>query len=144
MDTKERIASYLEKHRYLTIATAGEDGAPKAATVSYASDGTTIYFSTGVTTAKYKNIVANKRVALAVDEDYDDWGTIQGVQLEGDAMLLEADEDVGAAMKLLTCKFPQIEHMPASIQRRIIKIEPRVAYFLDNSKGFGHRDKVEF
>ncbi len=144
MDTTEKIASYLEKHRYLTIATADGEGAPKAATVSYASDGTAIYFSTGVTTAKYKNIVANPRVALAVDEDYDDWGTIQGVQLEGTATVLEAEAEIGAAMKLLTCKFPQIAHMPASVNMRIIKIEPRVAYFLDNGAGFGHRDKVEF
>lgn len=144
MDTKGRIAYYLEQHRYLTLATADENGAPKAATVSYASDGAVIYFSTGITTAKYKNIAKNPSVALAVDEDYGDWGTIQGVQLEGDATVLESEEDLGAAMKLLTCKFPQIANMPASIDMRIIKIEPRVAYFLDNAKGFGHRDKVEY
>ena len=144
MDTKEKIASYLERHRYLTIATADAAGAPKAATVSYASDGAVIYFSTGVTTAKYKNIVANPRVAIAVDEDYDDWGTIQGVQLEGTATVLEEEKDVKAAMGLLTCKFPQIAHMPASINMKIIKIEPDMAYFLDNREGFGHRDKAEF
>ncbi|MCC7569417.1 MAG: pyridoxamine 5'-phosphate oxidase family protein [Candidatus Methanofastidiosa archaeon] len=142
MDTKEKIATYLEQHRYLTLATASVDGTPKAATVSYASEGTDIYFSTGVTTAKFKNILENPHVALAVDEDYDDWATIQGVQLEGVAKILEKDEEKAYALKLLTCKFPQIAHMPPSINMRLLKVEPSVAYFLDNSQGFGHREKT--
>jgi len=139
----DNVVNYLENHRYLTLATVSSNGAPMAATVSYANNGTTIFFSTGKTTNKFKNITKNPNIALTVDEDYDNWGEIQGVQLMGKALLLEESSDIDMAKKTLGCKFPQMAHMPKNIDFAFFKIEPTTAYFLDNSKGFGHRDKVE-
>jgi len=138
------IVKYLEEHRYLSLATVSSDGIPMAATVSYASVGTTIYFSTGRTTNKFRNITKRSNIALTIDEDYEDWGKIQGIQLIGKATLLEDVPGIEAAQKALGSKFPQMAQMPANIDFALFKIEPVKAYFLDNSKGFGHRDKVVF
>lgn len=135
---------YLGNHRYLNLATVSQDGSPMAATVSYANSGMTIYFSTGRTTNKFKNITRDSRVALTIDEDYDNWGEIQGIQIRGRAKMLEDPSEIATAQGVLSCKFPQMAHMPKNIDFVLFKIEPEVAYFLDNSKGFGFRDKVVF
>lgn len=141
-DIIERIVNYLDDHRCMSLATVSPEDQPMTATASYANDGMTIYFSTGRTTAKFKNISKASNVALTVDEDYDDWGIIQGVQLRGNAKMLEGKEEVKNAQSILECKFPQMEHMPENVNFEFFKIEPTVAYFLDNSKGFRHRDQV--
>jgi uncharacterized protein YhbP (UPF0306 family) len=143
-ETIDNIVNYLGDHRYLTLATVSPDGEPMAATVSYANSGTIIFVSTGRTTDKFKNIGQNPRVALTVDEDYDNWGDIRGVQIRGTAELLDEGREMEAAKETLSCKFPQMAHMPKNVNFAFFKIVPTVAYYLDNSKGFGHRNKVVF
>jgi nitroimidazol reductase NimA-like FMN-containing flavoprotein (pyridoxamine 5'-phosphate oxidase superfamily) len=143
-ELKDKIESYLKDHDYMTVATAAPDATPRAATVSYATEGMTIYFSTGPSTEKYKNIASKPAVACTVDEDEKDWSKIKGVQLTGFATIVEDEEEQSAAFDLLQSKFPQMKEMPPKVRPKIIRIDPKAAYFIDNSLSFGHRDKAEF
>src|SRR5512143_3560452 len=92
---RQAISDYLRTHRKMTLATVTLDGRPLAHTVEYVSDeGPMVFFATKKTTRKAQNIMKNANVSFAVDEDYDDWMKIQGVQVEGRATILSQEKDI--------------------------------------------------
>ncbi len=143
-EIKLKISDYLKGHRKMTLATVTLDGRPLAHTVEYASDGATVYFGTLRTTRKAQNIIKNSHVSYAVDEDYDDWTKIQGVQIEGRAELLKEQKDVKQASDLIIGKFPAVADFPPNPDMVFVRIEPIAGFFLDYNKGFAHRDEVKF
>ncbi len=147
MDDKEirrKISDYLKSHRKMTLATVTLDGRPIAHTVEYASDGPNVYFGTLKTTRKAQNIMKNCHVSYAVDEDYDDWMKIQGVQIEGMATILTEQKDIKQASGLIVAKFPAAADLPKDPDMIFIRIDPVAGFFLDYRKGFAHRDEVRF
>jgi uncharacterized protein YhbP (UPF0306 family) len=143
-DIRFRISDYLKNHRKMTLATVTLDGRPLAHTVEYASDGATVFFGTLRTTRKAQNIAKNSHVSYAVDEDYDDWLQIRGVQIEGRASILTEPKDIKHAMDLLIGKFPALADFPRNPDTIFVKIEPTADFFLDYRKEFAHRDEVRF
>ncbi len=141
---KDNLIQYLESHAHLRLATVTEDGSPIAHTVAYVSDGATVYFVTDRRSRKYANIQKEARVAYSIDENYEDWSKIQGIQMEGHASILEGPEEIGPVMALFMKKFPEMASLPPDFEMGVIKIEPKEAYFLNNLISFGHRDKITF
>ena len=45
---------------------------------------------------------------------------------------------------MLNQKFPIMAEMPKEYDEVIVKITPKVCYFIDYTKGFQNRDKVKF
>ena len=143
-DIKRKVLDYLASHRYMRLATVTTDSAPMVHTVAYASDGPTVYFLTDRRTRKIFNISRNPAVAFSVDEDYTDAGQIQGIQMEARATILSARADVEKARELMVKKFPQMAEMPPELDLVFVRVDPDQGYFLDYTKGFTHRDKIEF
>ena len=144
-EIKKAISDYLRAHRKMTLATVTLDGRPLAHTVEYVSDdGPMLFFATKKTTRKAQNIMKNSNVSFAVDEDYDDWMKIQGVQVEGRALILSDEKDIKYAMDLFLKKFPFVAEFAPDPDMIFVKIEPIAGFFLDNTKGFAHRDEVKF
>ncbi len=143
-DIKELIADYLKSHNILTLATVTPDNKPLAHTVEYASDGTTVYVATSSSRRKVQNILKNPHVAYTVDEDYKDWLTIKGVQMEGIATVLSKKEDIDRAAAVYLAKFPFVAQFPPNPEMVFIRIEPKVGSFLDYTKGFTHSDTATF
>lgn len=147
MDTtdeiRENITSYLQSHKKMTLATVSANGRPMAHTVEYASEGVTVYFATNRSSRKVQNIRKNPHVAYTVDEDYEDWFTIKGVQVEGVATVLAERTEIGKAARLYIEKFPFIVSFPQSFEIVFVKIEPVSGFYLDYSKGFAHKERVE-
>ncbi len=143
-EIKEKIADYLTSHNILTLATVTPEGNPLAHTVEYASEGTTVYVATSNSRRKTLNILRNPHVAYTVDEDYKDWLTIQGVQMEGVAAVLSRKEDIERAVAVYLGKFPFVAEFPPNPDMVFIKIEPVAGFFLDYTKGFTHSDSVTF
>ena len=83
-DAARRALAYLAEHHVMTLATHGPLGL-WAAAVFYASDGFQLYFLSAGHTRHAQNMAASPRVAATIQEDYDDWTAIQGIQLEGTA-----------------------------------------------------------
>ena len=139
-----QISEYLKAHNVVTIATVTSDGKPLSHTVEYASEGTTVYFVTNRLTRKARNIAANPHVAYTVDEDYLDWSKIQGIQMEAFATIITDKAELEKASGIYVEKFPIVKTFPPNPDWVFIKVQPVSGFFLDYTKGFAHRDKVDF
>lgn len=141
---KQSIINYLNGHHKMTLATCSLKSQPAAATVEYVTNGEIIYFGTNKNTNKVQNIQQNPTVAYAVDEDYDDWHAIQGVQIMGTASVVTDEQEAQKIGAIFGQKFPQMSDIPVTEDSIFVKIEPKRGHFIDYSKGFAHRDTVDF
>ncbi len=87
-ELKQQIVDYLKSHNTMTLATCAGD-VPWAATVFFASDDLRLYFFSAPESRHCQNLAANGRVAVTVQEDYQDWRKIKGIQLEGRVELVD-------------------------------------------------------
>ena len=85
---KQQILDYLRSRNTKTLATSAGD-VPWAATVFFASGDLKLYFFSASESRHCQNLAANARVAVTVQEDYQDWRKIKGIQLEGRVELLD-------------------------------------------------------
>jgi uncharacterized protein YhbP (UPF0306 family) len=140
--------AYLRAHNVMTLATHGPEGL-WAAAVFYVHENFDLYFLSSPSTRHSLNLAANPRVAVTIQEDYDDWRAIKGIQLEGNVTRLEGLEQARAIL-LYGKKFSivgNIARAPAKIARAFSRVAwyrltPTRVYFVDNSQGFGHRDEI--
>jgi uncharacterized protein YhbP (UPF0306 family) len=143
---REQALAYLAGHNVMTLATTGPEG-PWAAAVFYASEGFALYFLSSPASRHGRNLAARPAVAAAIQEDYRDWLRIKGIQLEGEAHVLEGEPRERAAA-LYAAKFPVVgPDAPAEIARALSRVQwyrlaPARLLFIDNSRGLGHREEV--
>lgn len=144
---RENALAYLQTHHVLSLATVGLDG-PWSAALFYVNSGFTLYFLSAPASRHSQNLAINPGVSATIQADYGDWPEIKGVQLEGRAELLHGPEQL-KAMALYAAKFPvinQLERFPeiAGAMKKIgwYKLCPTRLYFVDNARGFAHRDQI--
>jgi len=145
-EARAQALAYLRQHHVMTLATHGPLGL-WAAAVFYASDGFQLYFLSAGHTRHAQNMAASPRVAATIQEDYDDWAAIQGIQLEGTARPL-AGREREEALSLYADKFRFLQRPIALIEKALAGVNwyalsPERLYFVDNSRGFGHRDEID-
>ena len=140
---RKKIVDILSHSNDMTIATVREDGYPPATTVSFVSDGLTIYFVTGAHAQKATNIARNEKVSLTVDRPYKDWNEIEGLSMGGAAAHVTDETEIEKIEKLMAKKFkmPSDFAMPED-EISFFKVTPKVISVLDYSKGFGHTSTV--
>ena len=145
----QAVADYLAGHHVMTLATQGPDG-PWAAAVFYAGDGCSLIFLSSPNTRHCRNLAFDARCAATIQEDCRDWTQIKGIQLEGRVIELQGDEE-RRAQALYGEKFPVVgplAKVPPAIVKALAKVRwyrlvPERLHFIDNSKGFGHRDEID-
>ncbi|MBO9707431.1 MAG: pyridoxamine 5'-phosphate oxidase family protein [Caulobacter sp.] len=142
---RHEILTILEAGRDLTLATVRDDGGPQATTVSYVSDGLSIYFGCSANSQKAHNLARDPRVALTVDLPYADWNEIRGLAISGEAIRLIDPDQVSEVENLFVTKFPQLREAFAlgGAEIALFCITPLVVSVLDYRRGFGHVDYVE-
>lgn len=142
---RHEILAILAAGKDLTLATLQENGAPHATTVSYASDGLSIYFGCGSQSQKARNLARDPRVALTVDLPYGHWNEIRGLSLSGSAVRLSDADQILSVGRLFLAKFPQLgESFPlGEADMALFCVTPLAISVLDYRKGFGHVDYVE-
>jgi len=93
-----------------------------------------------------RNISPDARAAATIQEDYADWRDIKGVQLEGTvAELSGADERAARTLYAEKLRFIRgpVGAIPEALEKvRWYRLTPERLYFIDNSRGFGHRDEI--
>lgn len=144
----QSVADYLVGHHVMTLATQGAEG-PWAAAVFYASDGCSLIFLSSPTSRHCRNLTQDARCAATIQEDYSDWARIKGIQLEGRVRELLGDEEK-RAQRIYGEKFPSVgplANVPPAIVKALARVRwfrlvPERFHFIDNSKGFGHRDEI--
>jgi uncharacterized protein YhbP (UPF0306 family) len=140
------VLDYLAAHNVVTVATQGAEGL-WAAAVFYVNEGFNLYFLSAPHTRHSRNLAGNTAVAATIQEDYQEWTAIKGIQLEGHCTLLGGPEREGAIVRY-AAKFPIIaDTAPPQVAQAMnkigwYKIVPARLYFIDNSLGLGHRDLV--
>ena len=153
MEDKElidRILAYLRQHNTLTLATNGLNG-PWAAALFYVNSGFDLYWLSASDTRHSVNIRTNPQVSIAIHEDYDDWRVIQGIQMAGIARSIGSPIEAKREMALFQSKFRFLQspqNLVLALQRALVSVQvyhfkPESVWFIDNSKGFGHRDRIE-
>lgn len=145
-ESAERALAYLETHHVMTLATNGPLGL-WAAAVFYASEGFDLTFLSASHTRHAQNITASPRVAATIQEDYADWAAIKGIQLEGTVRML-VDKEREAAIALYAKKYSFLNHPISVVETALLRVNwyclsPDKLYFVDNSRGFGHRDEID-
>jgi uncharacterized protein YhbP (UPF0306 family) len=165
---KETVLKYLKEHNTMTIATVkGEN--PWAAAIFYANDGFTLYFLSDPESRHSKDIAENPLVAVTVNEDYHDWRQIKGIQMEGKAEVVTAEDETARAvatyvakysftaayLKVMSSPFPRIvgyldnllsrlpfvPGLPTIPSLSFYKITPTKIRFIDNEKSFAHHEE---
>jgi uncharacterized protein YhbP (UPF0306 family) len=143
---RSTVLAYLDAHHVVTLATSE----PWAAAVFYVNDGFTLYFLSSPRSRHAQRLDADPRVAATVQEDYRDWRSVKGVQLEGTVHVVERTR-VADVRKLYAAKFPVIAGgdgrtaaIAAALARiRWYELRPTAIHFLDNAQGFGHRATID-
>jgi hypothetical protein len=145
----QAVAAYLAGHHVMTLATHGAEG-PWAAAVFYASDGASLIFLSAPNTRHCRNLAQDSRCAATIQEDYREWSQIKGIQLEGRVVELQGEEE-RRAQHLYGEKFPivaAVADVPPAIVKALARVRwfrlvPEHFHFIDNSRGFGHRDEID-
>jgi len=117
--------------------------------VFYVNDGTGLVFLSSPASRHARNLALDPRCAATIQEDCSDWTQIKGVQLEGQVTPLQGDE-LAHGQRLYGQKFPLVGSrgkLPVAIavaleRVRWYRLQPQRLYFIDNSRGFGHRDEI--
>jgi len=142
---REEILSVLKGASDMTIATIRPDGYPQATTVSYVSDGLTMYFGCAAESQKAQNIAYNNKVSLTVTLPYFSWEGIRGLSMGGMAKSVTDMNEINRVSELMLRKFPQILQYALAGKKGLylVRITPEVICVLDYRKGFGHTDLVK-
>jgi uncharacterized protein len=150
---RKELLEYLREHYVMAISSCHKN-VPWAAAVFYASDGFDLYFLSNPRSRHGTNIAANAQVSAAIHEDYHNWREIRGIQLEGQAERLTSIKLQAQFWKVYEKKFLFVNDFfrPGSMREilstkiagvRLYRIIPSQVYWIDNSKGFGHREMLD-
>ncbi len=144
-ETRQLALDYLRQHTVMSLATYGPLGL-WAAAVFYSNDEFALIFLSAGHTRHGQNIAANPWAAATMQENYKDWPEIQGLQLAGPVELLAVKEKTTAIASYMA-KYPFLASSGDKVQAALKKVNwyrliPQQLYFVDNTKGFGHRDEI--
>jgi uncharacterized protein len=130
----------------MTLATCA-GGAPWATDVYFAPDGFDLVFFSSPRSRHCRNLAANSACAATVHPLAESWREIRGLQMEGEARLVEGMVSKARAMAAFVAKFPfsrdLIAH-PGEAAGAFFRAEAHVLrpsriLYLDNTVGIGTR-----
>ncbi len=134
LDLDDHTRDFICGHRVARLATVDTAGQPSVIPICYVFDGERIYSpvdekpkSVAARCLKrVRNIAANPRVSLVIDDYSEDWSQLAYVLISGLAEIIEPDElhrsEHTHAVTLLRAKYTQFETMAIG-ERPLIKIQ---------------------
>jgi uncharacterized protein len=148
---KQQVLDYLKSHNTMTLATSAGD-VPWAATVFFASDDLRLYFFSAPESRHCQNLAGNSKVAVTIQEDYQDWRAIKGIQLEGQVELVDSLLEKAKALAIYARKYPDVIKLftdpgsgvfyKAFLKVKFYCVTPEKLFFIDNAQGFGKRQEL--
>ena len=146
LDIDHSTQEFIREHRVARLATSDASGQPTVVPICYAFDGECLYVALDEKPKsvpdnelkRVRNIRANPRVAVVVDDYSEDWSQLVYVLISGTAEIISSPENTNEhrrAVELLRKKYPQYRSMKLD-QRSIIKITPaRIKRWAPAEKG---------
>ncbi len=146
INPRDLALDYLNTHHVMSLATNGPEGL-WAAAVFYANDGFRLYFLSAGHTRHARNTAASPQVAATIQEDYAEWTAIKGIQLEGAVRPL-AGQERDTAMVVYAKRHSFLTQSISVVEAALARVNwyclsPTRLYFVDNGRGFGHRDEID-
>ncbi|MEK9176498.1 MAG: pyridoxamine 5'-phosphate oxidase family protein [Patescibacteria group bacterium] len=131
MDAQKKIIyNFLNSQPLATISTVNENGTPQSALIGFGEkEDLTLIIGTNKSTRKYKNILKNPRVALAIGFGNE----MLTVQYEGVAELMP-DHELESYQKLYYAKNPSAQKYESDAGQTYFKIIPRWIRYTDFNK----------
>jgi uncharacterized protein YhbP (UPF0306 family) len=144
-DSRSAALDYLARHQVMTLAVHSADSV-WAAAVFYVNLDFSLFFLSAGHTRHAQYLATNPWAAATIQEDYDDWQAIKGIQLEGTVHLLSGAAQ-RKAIDLYGKKYPFVGKARGAMATALAKVNwyqitPVRFYYIDNSRGFGHREEV--
>ena len=147
----QEIGAFLAAHHVLSLAT-NSSAAPHAVNLFYACDGLALVWLSDPKTRHSRELEANNRVAATVAPDYSDFAVIKGVQITGTAQRIMVEDKRTQYLALLEGRYPflsqlalgPLELRQAYARTAVYRLEPLRMVLIDNTKGFGHKETLEF
>jgi uncharacterized protein YhbP (UPF0306 family) len=147
----DRIGSFLAAHHVMSLATFGPSE-PHATNLFYACDGLALVWVSEPDTRHSREIESNSRVAATIAPDYSDFAAIRGVQIAGTAHRIVAEDQRMRLLALLEARYPFLRQLAAGPKKlrqayariSVYRLEPARMVMIDNTKGFGHKETIEF
>ena len=100
-------AEFIRWARVCRVATVSAEGVPHLVPVCHVLAREKLYFGSGKDATKVRNLKANPRITVTVDEYSDHWAGLKGAMLQGHARLIERGPDFTRIRDLLYEKYPQ-------------------------------------
>ncbi|HSN76423.1 MAG TPA: pyridoxamine 5'-phosphate oxidase family protein [Anaerolineae bacterium] len=155
-DLRDRIHAFLAAHNTMTLATVDVDGVPQAAAVFYAADeALNLIFVSSPNSRHSVNLARQPLVAATIHSDNQAWQTIQGVQVEGTAHMVDGAAELVRAVQVYVRRFeflrglldgaasgPAVLRGPVASSRFYV-LRPVRIRLIDNSQGFGHKEELQ-
>lgn len=113
---KDQALQYIESHNVISIATFGPES-PWNTAVFYVSAGFELFFVSSPDSRHCQNFSRNANIAVTIHEDYFEWQTIKGIQMDGTAEPV-SDDQRQYVIKQYKNKFSFLKdqnHTPADI-----------------------------
>jgi nitroimidazol reductase NimA-like FMN-containing flavoprotein (pyridoxamine 5'-phosphate oxidase superfamily) len=128
------VLTYLTEQKTLTLATASTTGVPHAATLTYVSDGVTLYIWTRPDATTAGHIEQNALVSFAIDEYAPDWRLTKGIQGSGEARVLLNPEEIRRVVGLFEQKFASLS-ATAESNISFFRVTPAELRFIEGASG---------
>jgi PPOX class probable F420-dependent enzyme len=107
MRVRRAYLDFLALQRVAHVATADRRGVPHVVPVCHVVADGRVYFATGKTGRKVRNLQANPQVAVTVDEYTEAWGRLRGVTVSGPARVHARNATFRRIRRRLYAKYPQ-------------------------------------
>ena len=140
LSTDQQIETFLATCKTASLATVDVHGKPCAANIQYVHDaGLRLYWVSSLSSAHSQNIEHKHDVAITIYAHQDLPDKIHGLQLRGQAKMLD-EGLLGEAYKLYAGKYPFVTGPPYDEAMKLqlfYCFTPTWLRWIDNRKGFG-------
>ncbi|MFH1403936.1 MAG: pyridoxamine 5'-phosphate oxidase family protein [Candidatus Altiarchaeota archaeon] len=137
-DLIDKMLEYMGSHKVARLALS--DGQkPSAYTVYYLNEGLHLFFETEHHSEKVHIMEANPMVSLTIDEDYEDFREIKGIQLFG-KIRIHSKRKIPHIVKAYEDKFPVVMELGGIPDNHVfVEVIPEKIYYLDYTETLGYK-----
>src|SRR5262245_20147834 len=130
MRLRRAHAEFLALQRVAHVATSGPRGVPHVVPVCLVVVDGRVYFASGKTGRKIRDLRANPQVAVSADDYSERWGGLRGVVVQGTARVHARNPTFRRIRRRLYAKYPQYptEAALGDDDSVVVEITPRRAF----------------
>lgn len=140
---RSEVEEFLKEHNTCTLATNAQ-GRVRATPLEYQySQGHIYILSEGG--RKFANLLSNPQVSVAIYEDYTGMGNLKGMQITGQAIIVEDMVEYEQAIKMKGLTMNYIKSLPVDL--KLIRVDMEKVEFLNSQfekEGYSSRQVLKF